>query len=102
MPEPLHSEFIEDPDMADLIELFLDDLPDRITEMQQAVTSGNLKALAQTAHQLKGAGGGYGYPTITLQARTLEEQARTGQDLDAIREAVDQLTETCRAAMEAR
>ena len=74
--EPLRSEYAEDPDLADLVPEFVSGLPGRVCEMRKALQNGDFTRLADLAHQLKGAGGGFGYPSITQAARDLESAAK--------------------------
>ena len=69
---PLFSEFAKDPDMIELVELFVNELPARIKAMQEAIAANNLDVLKRAAHQLKGAGGGYGFPSVSAAAGRLE------------------------------
>ena len=48
--------------------------------------------------QLKGAAGGYGFPSITQAAKDLETSAKAQEDLDRLREDVDSLADLCRHA----
>lgn len=70
---PVLSEFRKDPDMLELVEVFVSELPTRIKAMQEAIAASNFEALKRHAHQLKGAGGGYGFPTVSTAAGALEE-----------------------------
>ncbi len=67
------SEFRGDPDMVEMVELFVNELPERIKAMQEAATENNFDALKRHAHQLKGAGGGYGFPMLSTVAGALED-----------------------------
>ena len=75
-PGPLRSRFADDPNMIDLIEQFIHRLPRRIVAMRQALANTHHEELRRLAHQLKGAGGGYGYPCLTEGARALEDAAK--------------------------
>ena len=44
--------------------------------MEDAILAGDFEALSTAAHQLKGSGGGYGYPILTERAARLEQCAR--------------------------
>ncbi len=46
------------------------------------------------AHQLKGTGGGYGYPALSKRAADLEKRARA-RVLDECAEALDDLKKLC-------
>ncbi len=96
--DPLLSEFADDPDMVDLVELFVGEMPGRIQEIDDALATDDLFSLARLAHQLKGAGGGYGFPAITDVARQLEERARAADDLEALRRDIEDLRSLCRRA----
>jgi HPt (histidine-containing phosphotransfer) domain-containing protein len=76
---PVFSDLLEEnPDLAELVSCFADGLPERLDEMEQAISDGDLDRLARLAHQLKGAGGGHGYQALTERAAALEASARLG------------------------
>lgn len=98
--EPLLSEFASDPDMQELVAMFVDDLPERVSALERAIEQeeAGLEDLIRLAHQLKGAAGGYGFMPITDAAREVESLARAGGEVDALRVEVDQLVDLCRRA----
>jgi len=72
------SELVQhDPDFANLVTEFVDGLGTRLQKLEQAARSSDLHQLRTSAHQLKGAAGGYGYPLLTEVAARLEQQAAT-------------------------
>jgi len=90
LPEPIGSDLVRDePDMRSLVIEFLDGIPKRLERMVEAVRAADFEALRTAAHQLKGSGGGYGYPLLTETAEQLERDARN----QAIEECVTSLTE---------
>jgi HPt (histidine-containing phosphotransfer) domain-containing protein len=94
---PIHSTFADDETMAELVEMFVDDLPDRIETIQGALGSADIELLHRTAHQLKGAFGSYGFHELTEPARKLEQSTSAGDDnLDSIRRDVSDLIACCR------
>lgn len=97
--ERLISEFADDPDMAEIIEMFLGGLEERVTSLDSAFGTGNLTELASVAHQLKGAAGGYGYPIISSLAFDVEKLAKAGQADDVLRSTLDRLVLMCRRAI---
>lgn len=107
-PAPvLRSEFADDPEMTELIGIFLDELPARIDAMRAAADASRLDALITMAHQLKGSAGGYGYSPIGLAAGKVEHRLRTGGAdpalaLDAVGRELSDLIEMCRAAIRGR
>ena len=97
-PEPLVSEYAQDPDIADLIPEFLAHLPVQLGEMREAMRHIDFDRLARVAHQLKGSGGGYGYPIITDVAKSVEAAAKA-EDVEAATTAMAALADLCRRAV---
>ena len=95
---PLISDFANDAEMLELLDLFVGEMSGRIHDIDAAIAADDLTELARLAHQLKGAGGGYGFPTITESAATLEQLAKSADDRDALLRGVEELTALCRRA----
>lgn len=74
--EPLYSEFAGDPDMRELLEMFVSELPGRVAAIEQAVRASDKEAVKRLSHQLKGAGGGYGFMPITDVAAQVEQMVK--------------------------
>ncbi len=101
---PLQSLYADDPDMADLVRLFVSELPDRIASAERAWRERRVEDLTRLAHQLKGAGSGYGYPAITQAAAQLERELRelnAREGVADVRDELDTLLDMCRRAMKA-
>ncbi|MCC5870178.1 MAG: response regulator, partial [Gammaproteobacteria bacterium] len=93
------SEFADDPDMQPLLAEFVGELPERISHLNVLAAACEYSELGRLAHQLKGAGGGYGYPAITEAAALLERAARdTEVDAAAVGDALAGLAKVCSAA----
>lgn len=73
---PLISQYASDPEMADLVELFVGELPERIRALESAWQDQRVEAVTRIAHQLKGSGAGYGFPLIGDAAANLESKLR--------------------------
>ena len=87
---PVYSDFSDDPDYSELLKFFVDALPERTARLQDLQQSRKFESLRELAYQLKGAGGGYGFPGLSEAARELESACKeTNQDL--ISERLDQL-----------
>jgi len=97
-PRTLHSALADDPDLRELLQLFVDELPGKIEAMRRAIDEARIETLTRLAHQLKGAGGGYGYPAITDAAKALEADAREQADVDRLQDDLTQLNKLCQAA----
>jgi len=94
----LVSEFANDPDMLELVEAFVSELPLKVEAFERTLTSNDLDTLAKLAHQLKGSAGGYGFPTITEAASRVERDCKSHQTLDQINQQVHDLITLCRQA----
>jgi len=77
--ELFYSDLAADPDLADLVELFVTELPGRIADLQAALAVGDLPKVRRLSHQLKGAGGSHGFPQIGPPAWKLEQAANEGE-----------------------
>ncbi len=75
----IQSDFAGDPDMGELVELFLQELPERMKVSTEAWTAGDLKIVQRVAHQLRGSSAGYGFPSLGLVAGEVEDTIRTPQ-----------------------
>lgn len=98
---PLLSDFANDPDMLELVEMFVVEMPNRVSAIETAVNEADMASIASFAHQLKGAAGGYGFGSITDAAAVVERQAKVYEQLDEVQGAIDQLLSLCRRASSA-
>ncbi len=83
--------------MRELVAGFVGRLPARVKVLHEHLQSGNLQELQRTAHQLKGAGTGYGLPAITQLAAVVEQHVKQGSSSDQIAGAVDALVQLLRS-----
>lgn len=84
-----------DVELNDLKREFLGEAREKVDEMQSALesaTSQSLDRLTYLAHQLKGAGGSYGYARISSDAAALEKalEQHTTADGQALDEQIQQ------------
>jgi len=94
----LCSALADDADFLEVLRAFVDELPDRVAAIESALADQQVEQVARLAHQLKGAGGGYGYPEISEAARNLEQHAAVDADVEQARQDLDDLGQLCRAA----
>ena len=73
--EALRSDFHDDPEMTPLVEGFVVRLPKRLSALEGAIREADWKRVALLSHQLKGAAGGYGFPSLTKLAEEIEAAA---------------------------
>lgn len=93
--EPIISDLLrDDPSFADIVVEFVDGLDQRLATMERAIRDGDFEELRNAAHQLKGSGGGYGYPSLTERASELELRAKEEiiADCSAV---IDELKQLC-------
>jgi len=97
----LISEFADDPDLAELVAGFVDSLPEKVQVMQTALQAQDFEGLTRLAHQLKGAGGSYGFPSLTETAAELEAAAKA-EDVEVAGLALGTLSGRCRSAVKGK
>ena len=93
---PLRSAFADDPDMAELVEFFVGEVPNRLQSIRDYCESGDREGVQRIAHQLKGACAGYGFEEVGLAAAKLEQPLKAEATLDDVRDQIDELTELLR------
>jgi len=99
---PMLSRLAGDPDMAELIKLFVEEIPERVRAIEEFWGRGEFEQLRRIAHQLKGASGGYGFPEVGTAAGKLEEELtgaaedRAHADAKAVERQVRELIGLCR------
>ena len=87
----LRSTSEEEPRVRKLLERFVARLPERVDALHSLMREGSLEELRLALHNLKGAGGGYGFAPISELSGRAEQQVRDGAAMDAIRADVDAL-----------
>lgn len=93
--EAYFSAYGSDPDLAELVAMFVDEMPDRVKKLQDAHTTGNSESLRQTVHQLKGAAGSYGFDQLTPLAAALEDSIRDQATEEVIKRSLLALVAAC-------
>ena len=91
----LYSTLGTDPDLCDIVDMFVDEMPDRITCLMQLLEASNYDELARMAHQLKGAAGSYGFDAISPAAGELETAILNGQSEFVIHDTTVHLCDLC-------
>jgi PAS domain S-box-containing protein len=76
--QAIRSHYADDPDLVGLVVEFARKLGGRLAAMRELLKANCLDELRMKAHQLKGAGSGYGYPDLTNLGKTLEQQVASG------------------------
>ena len=72
--KPLFSLFHDDAEMSVILDEFLHDMLNRLHDMRTAMDANDITRLNRIIHKIKGAAGGYGYPSITECAEHVEHE----------------------------
>jgi len=96
LTEPIYSSLGGDPNLAEIVDMFVEEMPDRIARLLDLHQSAAWKGLRRVAHQLKGAAGSYGFDSLSPCAARLEQAVREEATEDQIRLAVGELVNLCR------
>jgi CheY-like chemotaxis protein/HPt (histidine-containing phosphotransfer) domain-containing protein len=82
--------FEVDPDLADLVPLFLEKVRQQAAALAELAAQKNFAEIAKLGHNWKGTGSLYGFHPLSQLGRKLEEAAHA-QDLPAINQLAEQL-----------
>jgi HPt (histidine-containing phosphotransfer) domain-containing protein len=94
--ETLQSTYASDPDMREVIDEFVGRLPAQVFAIRRLLEENNLDELRRQVHQMKGAGGGYGFGDITTYAAKAEMAVKEGGTLERISAEVESLVQLVR------
>lgn len=93
---PIISEYASDSEMVEIVAEFVDGLTSRLDTLVDAVERKDRDQVAARAHDLKGAGGGFGFPTISETAAAIELVARNGEvGIEECQPLLDELKDIC-------
>ena len=93
--EPIYSSLGDDSDLGEIVELFVNEMPDRTAKLIEQREAEDWDELRRSAHQLKGAAGSYGFDQITPFAADLEASLRDGLPQEQIDAAFTTLVDFC-------
>lgn len=94
---PLYSDFGADDELADLVEMFVAEMPQRISALETLAAAHDWDEVGRTAHQLKGSSGSYGFQQLTPAASRVEEAIRGHEPEAMVLRAVAELLSLCRS-----
>lgn len=92
---PLYSVLAKNPDLRELVQMFVDEMPHRIEKLTRELTAKDWQELLATAHQLKGSAGSYGFQEISPAAGTVEDLIRADSQESDVARAVHELVSIC-------
>ena len=93
--ECIYSRLGGDPELGDIVEMFVEEMPERAASLRDYLNVGDFANLRQAAHRLKGAAGSYGFDQITPCAGRLEAAISESEPESQIRQAVAELVDLC-------
>lgn len=96
--QPVYSKYGDDPDLSEIVEMFVDEMPDRLELLQRMFDTCDWAELERTAHQLKAATGSYGFDQLAPHAARLEAALCDGEPEAAIQESLNALVAICSRA----
>jgi signal transduction histidine kinase/DNA-binding response OmpR family regulator len=91
------SEFASDPEMKDLVDEYVQRLPEEVSKLIALLQAQQIEPLRRVAHQLKGSGGGYGFGKITELAAVADKSIKESAPIDRLRTEIDSLISYIRA-----
>lgn len=65
--------------LIELIDVYLDDTPARLTQLQRALDNGDAETLSREAHTLKSSSANVGAMTLSAMAQRIEHAGRAGK-----------------------
>jgi signal transduction histidine kinase/DNA-binding response OmpR family regulator len=71
-PTKIRSMFSADRELREILAEFIAKLPKQVRELTDLIDQGNIQPLRRALHQIKGAGGGYGFSEMTQAAAAAE------------------------------
>jgi HPt (histidine-containing phosphotransfer) domain-containing protein len=92
---PIRSALADDLDLAPLVEMFVDEMPQRVETLRGFKAAEDWQGVARVAHQLKGAAGSYGFHELTPYAARLEAAVRHEQASDRAAALLEALVDAC-------
>jgi len=87
-----------DPDLGDLVEMFVQEIPRRVAKLQECWDEADMEGLERAAHQLKGAAGSYGFEELTPALTRLDYSVRTLRSEAEILSAIEEVAALCALA----
>ena len=94
--DSLRSTTSSEPEIAEFLATFVNDLPLMATKLSALIGEKDLEGLRHLLHQLKGTAGLYGFMPITDQAALAEQHLKESNKLDAIAADVESLVDLMR------
>lgn len=92
------AQLLEDPTLRVLVGEFVSELPDRISQLREAAQADDHTKAQHLSHQLKGAGGSYGFENISHAAAKIEKICLKEATQEELIHSVEQLAKEIEVA----
>ena len=92
----IRSSFADVAKMRGILDEFVEGMAVQVGHMTEWLEREDLQSLRRAAHQLKGAGGGYGFPQVTELAGRVERSISETEPMEVIAARVDELVRLIR------
>ena len=93
----LRSAHADLPTMAEVLQQYVAELPEQVRRLRTLSKNGPREELLRLVHQIKGAGGGYGFDDLSRIAAAAEAEIKSTKDLQDARPSVDELITALRS-----
>jgi HPt (histidine-containing phosphotransfer) domain-containing protein len=93
----LHSTYAHEPEMAEVLALYVAQLPGQVRQLHALLNSQRLGELRRLVHQIKGSAGGYGFMCITDAAASAEWLLDNSASIDRVPRAIGELSDLMRS-----
>ncbi|MCA9311217.1 MAG: Hpt domain-containing protein [Phycisphaerales bacterium] len=94
--DPIYSAYADDEEMLELVEMFVGEMPERITALNTAWQGNAREQVQRIAHQLKGASAGYGFAAVGRSAADLEAALKdVDRELTSVKAEFEALVNLC-------
>jgi PAS domain S-box-containing protein len=93
-PPIISSLLTEEPEFLELMQEFINRLVTDMEELKTAVDEKRWDVVRRISHNIKGGGGGFGFPMLTDIAGEIQSHVMSG-DYEAVQELVEEMDELC-------
>jgi HPt (histidine-containing phosphotransfer) domain-containing protein len=96
--QPIYSKYGDDPDLGEIVEMFVDEMPDRLELLKRMFDTCDWAELERTAQDLKAATSSYGFDQLSYHAARLERAIQDGEQETEIQKSLKALMDICSRA----
>lgn len=93
----IYSTFAKDPDLAGIVETFVDEMPTRVASILNCIESEDWEGLRRASREIRGAASSFGFTRLAPYAGGVESAVLEARPEEEVRAAVEQLLAMCRS-----